>query len=151
MTIADAILHVRYTARDAGALLASHATKELKEMFGQAGLALLFSLRYDFPTEWSAFVNGSGGYGFALRKDHSPYMAQGAKLSVDGLVLYAQSGAKTAQVVQTSVDLGQLSANLNSATGASPVTLPADSSNASVLACSATAQVFLVVQYSLGG
>jgi Tc toxin complex TcA C-terminal TcB-binding domain len=58
MTISDVILHVRHTAREAGDPLGSQATKELAAMLdsqGQSGQALLFCLRYDFPT-WSVFV-----------------------------------------------------------------------------------------------
>ena len=35
---------------------------------GQRGQALLFCLRYDFPTEWSAFVNGTGDFAVTLDK-----------------------------------------------------------------------------------
>ena len=61
-TISDVILHIRYTAREAGDPLGAQATKELQAMLdtaGQSSQALLFCLRYDFPTEWSAFVNGA--------------------------------------------------------------------------------------------
>ena len=50
---------------EAGDPLGSQATKELVTMLGttgQSGQALLFCLRYDFPTEWSAFVNGGGDF-----------------------------------------------------------------------------------------
>jgi hypothetical protein len=148
MTISDVILHVRYTARDGGALLGAQATKELKDALGpanQVGLALLFSLRYDFPTEWSAFVHGNGGYSFTLRREHFPYLAQRAKaLTIDGLVLYGQSGTKLAQAPQAVP--ASLSADLGGA-GASVVTFPADTV---VLKHDATAQVFLIVQYHLG-
>ena len=52
MTISDVILHIRYTAREAGDPLGTQATKELKTMLnrGQSSQALLFCLRYDFPT-----------------------------------------------------------------------------------------------------
>ena len=58
-TISDVVLHVRYTAR-----LGVDQTKvnaALDEIFAEAAqsdLAMLFSLRHDFPTEWSAFANG---------------------------------------------------------------------------------------------
>ena len=65
-TITDVILHVRYTARDGGAALAGPATtapEETPPATGAAGdpapsLALLLSLRHDFPTEWYAFTTG---------------------------------------------------------------------------------------------
>jgi len=76
----------------------------------QSGLALLFSFRYDFPTEWSAFVNGSGDFAFTLRKDYFPYMAQ--------------NGDKLAQ--KTPAVPANLSSDLNGASGASNLTFPAD-------------------------
>ena len=156
MTISDVILHVRYTARDAGAPLSTQATKELKAAFsqaGQSGLVLLFSLRYDFPTAWSAFVNGTGGYTFSLRKADFPYMAQGAtKLTVNGLVLYAQSGTKLVQATQTQSEVNptQVSSDLNGPAGASVIMFPVDSNNSQVLARSQSAEVFLIVRYHLG-
>src|SRR5262249_47767655 len=60
-TISDVIVHVQYTARAGGDDLAARALKELKDQLADAsnaGLALLFSLRYDFPTEWAASGQG---------------------------------------------------------------------------------------------
>ena len=61
-TISDVILHMRYTAREGGALVRTAAVNSLKTMVaevGTSGLGLLFSLRHDFPTEWAAFVNST--------------------------------------------------------------------------------------------
>ena len=92
-TISDVILHIRYTARQAGDPLAAQATKELTTMLdtaGQSSQALLFCLRYDFPTQWSAFVNGTGDFSLTLDKQFFPYWVQSArKLTVDALTLYA--------------------------------------------------------------
>jgi hypothetical protein len=69
------ILHIRYTTRLAGDPLGSQATTELIQMLdtkGQAGQALLFCLRYDFPTERSAFVNGTGDFQVTLDKQFFP-------------------------------------------------------------------------------
>lgn len=148
MTISDVILHVRYTARDGGALLGTQATTELVQMLdtaNQSGLALLFSLRYDFPTEWSAFVNGTGDFAFTLRKDYFPYIAQSGPLTVDALVLYAQDGEK---LVQTTLAVSpNLARDLNGANGASDLAFPEDST---VLTRMPGAQVFLILQYHLG-
>jgi hypothetical protein len=152
MTISDVILHIRYTAREAGDPLGSQATKELMQMLstaGQSSQALMFNLRYDFPTEWSAYVNGAPNSSFVatLKKDYFPYMVQSAKsLSIDKLTLYAESkGSVTPQTPQN-VDLGALSDGLNGATGAASLTLPSDGT---VLATTdSKRQVFLVLQYS---
>ncbi|MDQ3776933.1 MAG: hypothetical protein M3461_22585 [Pseudomonadota bacterium] len=61
-TISDVVLHVRYTARDAGGLLKQHATagletavNEFVQREGQQGLARMFSLRHEFPTSGTVF------------------------------------------------------------------------------------------------
>jgi hypothetical protein len=155
MTISDVILHVRFTARYGGEQLGAQATTELQAAFGQAVqtgqagqpvLMLLFSLRYDFPTAWAAFLAGTGGYTFTLIKEHFPYMVQSTSMAIDGLVLYSQNGTKLAQATQSGVDLGALATNLNT-TGSSVVTFPTDPT---VLTRSPAAQVFLVVRYHLG-
>lgn len=109
--------------------------------------ALLFCLRYDFPTEWSAFVNGAGDLTAALQKQFFPYAVQGAKkLTVDGLTLYADSGGKLVPV-SPAVDPGTLSASLSGATGEGPVSFPADGT---VMVKEQSQQVFLLLQYHFG-
>jgi hypothetical protein len=148
MTISDVILHIRYTAREAGDPLGSQSTKELQAMLATAGQApqyLMFCLRYDFPTEWAAFVNSSGNFSAALQKSFFPYAAQSAKLTVTGLTLYAPNAAGTAVSSLTpAVDLTALSAGLNSAGGTATISLPSD---ANVLVRSQTQQAFLLLQY----
>jgi len=149
-TISDVILHIRYTARQAGNPLAAQATKELTAMLdtaGQSSQALLFCLRYDFPTQWSAFVNGTGDFGLTLDKQFFPYFVQSArKLTIDGLTLYADSAGTLASVTPAD-DLAGLSAGLNGATGQAALTLPADST---VMTRDLSQQVFLVLQYHFG-
>jgi hypothetical protein len=149
-TIADVILHIRYTAREAGDPLGAQATRELLQMLdtqGQSSQALLFCLRYDFPTEWSAFINGTGNFQVALERQYFPYMVQSAKkLTIDNLALYAANGAKVASVTPA-VDLATLSGNLNAAAGSAPLSLPSD---AVVLVRAQTQLVFLVLQYHFG-
>jgi hypothetical protein len=151
-TISDVLLHFRYTARPAGDPLGSQATTELMAMFdtaGQAGQALFFCLRYDFPTEWSAFVNSGAGAAFqvVLEKSYFPYAVQSAKmLTVDSIVAYAANGTKLASVTQSGVDLGSLSASLTK-TGSATISLPADSE---VMTQVLGQQVYLVLNYHFG-
>jgi hypothetical protein len=149
-TISDVILHIRYTAREAGNPLGSQATTELMQMLdtkGQASQALLFCLRYDFPTEWSAFINGTGNFQVALEKQFFPYAVQSAKiLTIDALTLYAGNGAKVASVTPT-VDLGALSSGLSSTAGGATISLPSDSV---VMQRVLSQQVFLVLEYHFG-
>jgi hypothetical protein len=153
MTISDVILHIRYTARDAGDPLGSEATKELMGMLksaGTSGQALLYCLRYDFPTEWSAFVNGTGDFTVTLDKQFFPYVVQASSgLTIDGLTLYAARAASASASpglasVTPTVDLVALSSGLAGTTGQAQLSLPADDT---VLVRDLTQQVFLVLQY----
>jgi hypothetical protein len=153
-TISDVILHIRYTAREGGDLLGAEAVKELKKLVNKAGAApfaqtLFLKLRYDFPTEWSAFVNGGAGFTFTLRKDYFPYAVQGAKLTIDTMTLYAypaNGGSLNSLVVYSQSgafpQFANLSTDLNT-TGSSKVTFAADPQ----VLTTTQAQVFLIVQY----
>jgi hypothetical protein len=149
-TISDVILHIRYTAREAGDPLGSQATKELLTMLdtaGQSSQALLFCLRYDFPTQWSAFVNGTGDFTVTLEKQYFPYAVQSArKLAIDALTLYAERAGAIASITPT-VDLAGLSASLSGATGEASLSLPGDGA---VMTQDLSQQVFLVLQYHFG-
>ena len=89
MTISDVILHIRYTARDAGRPAAQpgdqgaqgHARQRGDQRPGAAVLP-----GYDFLTEWSAFVNDSGNFTVTLDKQFFPYSVQGpTSLTIEGL------------------------------------------------------------------
>ena len=72
------------------AQLGEKAVAHVKDLVGEAnatGLALLFSLRNDFPTEWSAFVTGVGDFSATIRKDYFPYFTQGQQITIAGLEL----------------------------------------------------------------
>lgn len=149
-SIADAILHLRYTARPGGGELGDQARSELRVALStanQSGLALLFSLRYDFPTAWAAFVNGNDDFMLHLRKEDFPYMVQSETLAIDGLDLYASKNGELAKRTVNS-DLGALDGALNGQNAAVDLSIPADSD---VLTRSSSVQVFLTVRYRLGG
>lgn len=138
------------SASQAGDPLAAQATKELTatlDTAAQSRQALLFCLRYDFPTEWSAFVNGTGDFGLTLDKQFFPYWVQSArKLTIDGLTLYAEN-AGTLASVSPAANLAGLSAGLNGAIGETTLSLPDDST---VMTRDLSQQVFLVLQYHFG-
>jgi hypothetical protein len=150
MTIADVIMHVRYTARAGGDALAARATQELLTSLnaaGSSGQALLLSLRFDVPDQWYAFASGTSDFTMQLPRDFFPYLAQSAKtITVDALTLYSGSAGKVARVAP-SVDLAALSTGINGATGSATLTLPAD---AVVMTRAVEQQVFAVLQYHLG-
>jgi Tc toxin complex TcA C-terminal TcB-binding domain len=149
-TISDVILHMRYTAREAGNPLGSQATTELLSMCdtaGQSSQALMFCLRYDFPTEWSAFVNGSVNFQVVLQKSFFPYAVQSAKLlTIDAVATYSANSGKIASVLQQAVDLNSLSSSL-SETGSATLSLPADNQ---VMTQVLSQQVYLVLTYHFG-
>lgn len=58
-TIADAIVHLKYTAREGGSLLRDAAEKELKDQLniirqglGDEGLHIALNMKHDMPNEW---------------------------------------------------------------------------------------------------
>lgn len=151
-TISDVILHIRYTAREAGDPLGAQATKELLSQLntaGQSGQALLFCLRYDFPTEWAAFVNAGADFTFILERQYFPYAVQGATVAIDAITLYTQQGENVAPVTPagytTQAELQTASTALNA--GQVSLTFPADPD---VLVADQARQVFLVLQYHFG-
>lgn len=89
-TISDVILHVRYTARQG--VNPGRVKDGLDGLFtnaAQSPLALFFSLRHDFPTEWAAFVNRPGSdFSARIRKDYFPYFTQGRTINIVGLDVY---------------------------------------------------------------
>ena len=57
-TITDAVIHVRYTAREGGDALQSAAIASLQSLIDKAqtvGSVCLFSVRHDFPSQWAKF------------------------------------------------------------------------------------------------
>ena len=99
-TISDAILHLRYTAREGGQLLRKGALDSLKEGIKTAGSVRLFSVRHEFPTEWAKFQSQTSGAGerfelaLDLRPEHYPFWSQGRLDGVMRVDIVARS-AKT--------------------------------------------------------
>lgn len=146
-TITDAILHIRYTARQAGDPLASQCVKELQAAFktGTDNLQLLFMLRNDFPTEWAAFVNSTSGtptFNFTLQLGYFPYAVQGLTVKPTGIALYNDSLTPASPQPSLSV----LPAKLDTASSSATVSIPADSAALTQKAN----QVYMVITYSAG-
>ena len=53
-----------------------------------SGLAQLFSLRHDFPTEWHNFVTGEGNLALNIKRDYFPYSVQGKTLTIREVTIY---------------------------------------------------------------
>jgi Tc toxin complex TcA C-terminal TcB-binding domain len=145
-TISDVILHIRYTARQGvDPAKVKTALDDLFQEASQSNLALLFSLRHDFPTEWSTFVNGAGDFTATIRRDHFPYFTQGKPITIAGFELYGKdvnkhhaAGDKDAATSDLA-DQGQFTFTAG----------PDAPGPTQVLTRAAETQVFLLVRYSL--
>jgi hypothetical protein len=141
LTISDAILHVRYTARQGGSVLAKAATAQVAAQLqppGPSGLALLFWLRHDFATEWSAFVNTAATtFTTTLSKAYFPYLAQGKTITVTSIEIYNGTTGPATPTTTTA-------AALTTALAAGPATLTLDQ-----VPHDPKAEVFLVIRYAL--
>ncbi len=61
-SVSDVILHIRYTAREAGAGLATSAKSAVKAILkptSGASLFRFFSVRQEFPDHWQRFITGN--------------------------------------------------------------------------------------------
>jgi Tc toxin complex TcA C-terminal TcB-binding domain len=143
-TISDVILHIRYTARQGvDPTKVNKALDELLQQASQANLALLFSLRHDFPTEWSAFVNGAD-FTVTIRKDYFPYFTQGKAITIAGLELYGQKVTKHHAVGDTDAAATALEED-----GQFTLTSGPDVTGSNRVLTRDAGQVFLVIRYSL--
>ncbi|OOG41349.1 hypothetical protein [Rhodanobacter sp. C05] len=152
-TISDVILHIRYTARQAGNPLGSQATKELKLAFAdvkQSPQTLLLCLKYDFPTEWAAYVNGNGKTPFQATIDSSflPYYVQGMKkvIAFGDVRLFGQN-AQGASVTASAPSSSAITGTLLGAAGATlslPGTLAAMTPNLDN-------QIYVLIGYTCSG
>jgi hypothetical protein len=149
-TLSDVILHLRYTARqgaDAGKVKAS--LDDLFQEAAGAGLALLFSLSHDFPTEWSAFLNSADApFSATIRRDYFPYFTQGKPITVTSVELFGNSPARhhaTGNPDDFTTDVADPSRL--AFTVSAPVDAPGPTQ---VLVRSRADPPFLVVRYTIG-
>jgi hypothetical protein len=150
-TISDVVLHVRYTARQGvDPIKVKAALDDLFQGANEANLALLFSLRNEFPTEWSAFVNGTDDFSAKIRRDYFPYFTQNSQITITGFELYGQDVTKHHAAGDQTVwegattDLGDTVKKSFTVTFAPDVPGPTQ-----VLTHTPDANVFLIVRYSL--
>jgi hypothetical protein len=149
-TISDVIVHVRYTARQGvDSTKVVKALDDLLEQTDQGGLALLFDLRHDFPTEWSAFVNGAGDFAATIREDFFPYFAQAKKITITGLELYDGDDVSKHHAIGGQALWDAATAELGDK-HAFTVTAEEDPAGTTqVLKRTASARVLMIVRYAL--
>ncbi len=106
-TISDVVLHVRYTARDGGEVLARAASKSLKEAIEKAeavGSTRLFSVRHEFPSEWARFKASKPAAGqkatleLELTEAHYPYWRKLIKAKVHAVDVVMRAGKSPGSV-----------------------------------------------------
>src|SRR5712664_4585255 len=100
-TIADVVLHIRYTAREGGDLLRKQAVANTKKLLAEAkaaGSSRLFSVRHEFPGERAKIkqvpISGATDYAelsFELLEEHYPFWSRGSSEQVHQLDLFAKS------------------------------------------------------------
>ena len=143
-TISDVILHVRYSARLG--VVAAKVQEALENVFAEvsakngANLGLLFSLSHDFPSEWSAFVNGTGNFSAVVKREYFPYFTEDRDVTLLDFHLYAEDVSKHKAFDDPAARTTDLSDN-----GAFTLTAAADA----VLARTPGTDVFLIIRYAI--
>jgi hypothetical protein len=116
-TIADVIIHLRYTAREGGGLLRNGAVVNLKTRIEEAqasGSVRLFSVRHEFPTEWaklkSVKIEGdtkTAELTLNLREEHFPFWSKGKLKAVTRADLYARDSKGTVKTAENADGTGE--------------------------------------------
>jgi Tc toxin complex TcA C-terminal TcB-binding domain/Neuraminidase-like domain/Salmonella virulence plasmid 28.1kDa A protein len=101
-TISDVILHMRYTAREAGGLLKQQASKDLQAALNaitltenQKGLTRLFSAQHELTTEWHRFMNPASDTGdqtlkLDFSKNRFPFLFQTKNIQISKIELFVE-------------------------------------------------------------
>ena len=107
-SIADVILHFRYTAREGGGLLRNGAVANLKTRIEEAqaaGSVRLFSVRHEFPTEWAKFksvkiarTTETAELTLNLREEHYPFWSKGRLEVVKRADLFAKTTKNNVEI-----------------------------------------------------
>jgi len=141
-TISDVILHLRYTAcPGVDTAKVKDALTAVFQQTSPSNLALLISLRHDFPTEWSAFANGTDDFQVTIRRDHLPYFTQGKTITITGFDLYGQNVGAHGPAGDPQAATSGLESDESFVFTASE--------DAQVLTRSPRSEVFMIVRYSL--
>jgi hypothetical protein len=101
------ILHLSYTAREAGGTFRSEAVQHVKDFLANSGgrstppLAQMFNLRTEFATEWRAFLHPAGDgdeqvLRFTIGNDRMPFLARSRTVVISRIELFARSTVDTA-------------------------------------------------------
>jgi hypothetical protein len=148
-TIADVVLHIRYTARQGGSQLGAKAVEHLNDLVGEAttsGLSVMFSLAHEFPAEWHRFVTGTGNFTATVKRGYFPYFTQGLDVALSEVRLFAIVDGQLEALTPGGLDLDALTEALEDE-GQMDLSFAPDST---VLVRDANAVVFVGIKYALG-
>ncbi|MDH3445270.1 MAG: toxin, partial [Deltaproteobacteria bacterium] len=147
-TISDVILHIRYTARQGGALLRQKDVEHLRTLVEDAntsGLVQLFSLKHDFPGEWHRFSMPESAADFTatVKQDYFPYFTRGWNIAIgdNDIQIFAIHGGELKG--PSLADLGAI--ELTDTVNEFELPLP----ESEILTRNRDAQVFVVIKYAL--
>ena len=146
-TISDVILHLRFTARQGGALLTEGAEVHVGTVVEaySSGLTLMMSLKHDFPTEWSRFHTAGGSFTAKLERSFFPYFTQGRTVTITEIRVDAIASGALGSVVPADLDLTALTDGLAAGSQTVDVELP----RTAVLQAGADKNVFVLIKYSI--
>lgn len=140
-TITDVVFHLRYTARDGGALLAdgpnqddgakAYVQTQLVTASGQEPPAILMSAREAFPTAWHKFKNEGVPLRLNVKQNHYPFFTKmlGAPDVVGGavgVVRKADSSSPINLAVTTPITIPTSNTTSNTTSAYTPVTIAAN-------------------------
>lgn len=121
-TIADVIMHVKYTSREGGSTLKSAANDSLRERLQvikqdleETGLQIAIDVKHDLPNEWH-LLKQTGSVDLLIDKSRLPYMVQNAaSITIEQVMFIAQ--------VETNPDAVKININ-NAATDTELAPIP---------------------------
>ena len=95
-SIADVIIHLKYTAREGGSILKKKAEQSLKDRLTQikqqlseTGMHLAIDLKHDRPNEWH-LLKTNGNVNLVIDKSNFPYLAQTLAAAVENVMFIAK-------------------------------------------------------------
>lgn len=107
-TIADAVIHLRYTAAEGGEKLKAEANahlgkqlKTLQEDLDEQGLMSAFDLKHDLPNEWH-LLKANGSVNLKFDKSRLPYPVQSlaAEIEIESVMILAKVKGDAAVTIQ---------------------------------------------------
>ncbi|MDZ4823623.1 MAG: hypothetical protein SH856_09200 [Flavobacteriales bacterium] len=102
-SISDVIMHVKYTAREGGAILKEAINTALKgkldqiqQGLKQEGLHLAIDIKHDMPNEWNLLKKGP--IEFKIETSRLPYIAQSLKATIENVIFIAKTSTNTVKI-----------------------------------------------------